>query len=69
MKFLSRLAIAALLAAAIAPAFARGQPQLSDDDGGRASALRELNPTRAHAAGVASNSSGETDRKAVARRN
>ncbi|MEN8512911.1 hypothetical protein [Burkholderia sp. RS02] len=69
MKFLSRLAIAALLAAAIAPAFARGQPQLSDDDGGRASVLRELNPTRAHAAGVASNSSGETDRTAVARRN
>ena len=69
MKFLSRLAIAALLAAAVAPAFARGQPQLPDDDGGRASVLRELNPTRAHAAGVASNSSGGTDRKAVARRN
>ncbi|MBN3835435.1 hypothetical protein [Burkholderia sp. Ac-20344] len=46
MKVLSRLAIAALLAAAVAPAFARGQPQLSDDDGGRASVLRELNPAR-----------------------
>ncbi|WP_175963378.1 hypothetical protein [Burkholderia pyrrocinia] len=69
MKFLSRLAIAALLAAAVAPAFARGQPQLPDDDGGRASVLRGLNPARAHAAGVASNSSGETDRKAAARRN
>lgn len=46
MKRLSRLAIAALLAAAVAPAFARGQPQLPDDDGGRASVLHELNPTR-----------------------
>ncbi|NTY35441.1 hypothetical protein [Burkholderia diffusa] len=75
MKFLSRLAIAALLAAAVAPAFARGQPQLPDDDGGRASVLRELNPTRmngdagAHAGGVVSNQDGETDRKAATRRN
>ncbi|MBN3777047.1 hypothetical protein G3O06_05625 [Burkholderia sp. Ac-20345] len=69
MKVLSRLAIAALLAAAVAPAFARGQPQLPDDDGGRASVLRELNPTRATgdarppAAGVPSNRHGETGRK------
>ncbi|MGU8080399.1 hypothetical protein [Burkholderia pyrrocinia] len=75
MKVLSRLAITALLAAAVAPAFARGMPQLPDGDGGRASVLRELNPTRAdgdaraHAAGVASNSNGETDRNAVVRRN
>ncbi|VWC73253.1 hypothetical protein BLA18112_02107 [Burkholderia lata] len=61
MKCLSRLAIAALLAAAVAPAFARGQPQLPDDDGGRASVRRELNPARAtggarlQAAGVTSN--------------
>ncbi|MGZ2747484.1 hypothetical protein [Burkholderia stagnalis] len=46
MKRLFPLAIAALLAAAIAPAFARGMPQLPDDDGGRASVLRALNPTR-----------------------
>ncbi|MPV57417.1 hypothetical protein CFB46_31315 [Burkholderia sp. HI2761] len=40
------LALAALLAAAAAPtaAFARGQPLLPDDDGGRASVLRALNP-------------------------
>ncbi|RQU66420.1 hypothetical protein DF141_31630 [Burkholderia cenocepacia] len=38
------LAIAAWLAAAAAPAFARGQPQLPDDDGGRAGVLRALNP-------------------------
>ncbi|MCA7952973.1 hypothetical protein LGM43_22140 [Burkholderia seminalis] len=48
MKGLSRLAIAALLAAAVAPAFARGQPQLPNDDGSRASVLHELNPARAH---------------------
>ncbi|NTZ85574.1 hypothetical protein FCJ61_21880 [Burkholderia metallica] len=36
------LAIAAWLAAAAVPAFARGQPQLPDDDGGRASVLRAL---------------------------
>ncbi|MDR0242706.1 MAG: hypothetical protein LBJ65_13990 [Burkholderia sp.] len=48
MKSLSRLAIAALLAAAVAPAFARGQPQLPNDDGSRASVLQELNPARAH---------------------
>ncbi|NTX25788.1 hypothetical protein HT746_01255 [Burkholderia pyrrocinia] len=75
MKLLSRLAIAALLAAAVAPTFARGMPQLPDDDGGRASVLRELNPTRvdgdarAHAAGVVPNQGGETDRKAATRRN
>ncbi|WP_146774259.1 hypothetical protein [Burkholderia cepacia] len=49
MKRLSRLAIAALLAAAVAPAFARGMPQLPDDDGGRASVLQALNPARAAA--------------------
>ncbi len=38
------LAVAAWLAAAAAPAFARGQPQLPDDDGGRASVLRALDP-------------------------
>lgn len=46
MKRLLRLTVAALLAAAVAPAFARGMPQLPDDDGGRASVLRALNPTR-----------------------
>ncbi|MCA8119627.1 hypothetical protein LGN07_12955 [Burkholderia cepacia] len=60
MKRLSRLAIAALLAAAVAPAFARGMPQLPDDDGGRASVLQALNP--AHAAGVVPNRGGETPR-------
>ncbi|KAB1594794.1 hypothetical protein [Burkholderia cepacia] len=68
MKRLSRLAIAALLAAAVAPAFARGMPQLPDDDGGRASVLQALNPARAadagrpHAAGVVPNRGGETPR-------
>nr|WP_249207998.1 hypothetical protein [Burkholderia vietnamiensis] len=38
------MALAAALAAAVAPAFARGQPQLPDDDGGRASVLAALNP-------------------------
>lgn len=38
------LALAAALGAAVAPAFARGQPQLPDDDGGRASVLAALNP-------------------------
>jgi len=41
---LLRLTIAALLAAAMAPAFARGQPQLPNDDGGRASVLSALDP-------------------------
>ncbi|MGS0894266.1 hypothetical protein ACVBGC_17300 [Burkholderia stagnalis] len=50
MKHLSRLALAVLLTTAIAPAFARGQPQLPDDDGGRASVLRALDPTRASGA-------------------
>lgn len=40
------IAAAALLAAAAAPAFAHGLPQLPDDDGGRASVLRALNPAR-----------------------
>ncbi|WP_176046527.1 hypothetical protein [Burkholderia sp. BCC1644] len=71
MKSLSRLAIAALLAAAVAPAFARGMPQLPNDDGSRVSVLRELNPTRVtddarpHAAGVVSSQGSETDRKAA----
>jgi len=39
------LALAALLAAHGAPAAARGQPQLPDDDGGRASVLRALDPS------------------------
>ncbi|HIE4195877.1 MULTISPECIES: hypothetical protein [Burkholderia] len=38
------LAIAAWLAAVATPGFARGQPQLPDDDGGRASVLRAMNP-------------------------
>nr|WP_249170960.1 hypothetical protein [Burkholderia vietnamiensis] len=38
------MALAAALGAAVAPAFARGQPQLPDDDGGRASVLAALNP-------------------------
>ncbi|PFH12698.1 hypothetical protein [Burkholderia sp. JKS000303] len=69
MMGLSRLAIAALLAAAVAPAFARGQPQLPDDDGGRASVLRELNPARAtggarpQAEGVTSNLGRDTGGK------
>lgn len=72
MKVLSRLAIAALLAAAVAPAFARGMPQLPDDDGGRASVLRELNPTRVtddarpHPAGVVTHHEGVIGRKATA---
>lgn len=71
MKVLSRLAIAALLAAAVAPAFARGMPQLPNDDGSRASVLRELNPTRVtddarpHPAGVVSSQGGEIDRTAA----
>ena len=39
------VALAALLAAHGAPAAARGQPLLPDDDGGRASVLRELDPS------------------------
>ncbi|KKL35495.1 hypothetical protein WR30_17435 [Burkholderia contaminans FFH2055] len=39
------LALAALLGAHGAPAAARGQPQLPDDDGGRASVLRALDPS------------------------
>jgi hypothetical protein len=42
-----RFAIAALLAAAVAPAFARGQPELPDDDGGRTSVLCALDPAQA----------------------
>ena len=38
------LAIAAWLAAAAVPAFARGQPLLPDDDGGRASVLHAQTP-------------------------
>ncbi|MCA8064396.1 hypothetical protein LGM89_22745 [Burkholderia sp. AU31624] len=39
------LALAAWCAAQGAPAAARGQPQLPDDDGGRASVLRALDPS------------------------
>ncbi|EDT38316.1 hypothetical protein BamMEX5DRAFT_5908 [Burkholderia ambifaria MEX-5] len=46
-KLRSRMVVAALLAATAMPAFARGQPELPSDDGGRASVLRELDPTRA----------------------
>ncbi|RQS10157.1 hypothetical protein DIE07_14760 [Burkholderia sp. Bp9002] len=46
MKRVFPLTIAALLAAAVVPAFARGMPQLPDDDGGRASVLCALNPAR-----------------------
>ncbi|MBR8336038.1 hypothetical protein KDW69_30785 [Burkholderia ambifaria] len=45
-KLRSRMVVAALLAAMAIPAFARGQPELPSDDGGRASVLRELDPTR-----------------------
>ncbi|ONP42346.1 hypothetical protein A8D86_16715 [Burkholderia cenocepacia] len=38
------IGVAAWLAAVATPVFARGQPQLPDDDGGRASVLRALNP-------------------------
>ncbi|MBR8034782.1 hypothetical protein KDW59_22275 [Burkholderia vietnamiensis] len=44
MARVTALALAAALGAAVAPAFARGQPQLPDDDGGRASVLAALNP-------------------------
>ncbi|RQZ63462.1 hypothetical protein [Burkholderia diffusa] len=46
-KLRSRMVVAALLAATAMPAFARGQPELPSDDGGRASVLRELVPTQA----------------------
>lgn len=72
MKVVSRLAIAALLAAAVAPAFARGMPQLPDDDGSRAGVLRMLDPASASdeahvrsAVGVASHRSDDTERKAA----
>ncbi|AOI68027.1 hypothetical protein WS51_30250 [Burkholderia territorii] len=72
MKVVSRLAIAALLAAAVAPAFARGMPQLPDDDGSRAGVLRMLDRASASdeahvrsAVGVASHRSDDTERKAA----
>ena len=75
MKRLSRLAIAALLAAAVAPAFARGPPQLPNDDGSRAGVLQALNPThvtgdaRTHTAGVVLNQGRETGRQVATCRN
>ncbi|KWE38171.1 hypothetical protein WT49_09080 [Burkholderia territorii] len=74
MTVVSRLAIAALLAAAVAPAFARGMPQLPDDDGSRAGVLRMLDPASASASdeahvrsavGVASHRGDDTERKAA----
>ncbi|KWE82063.1 hypothetical protein [Burkholderia territorii] len=76
MKVVSRLPIAALLAAAVAPAFARGMPQLPDDDGSRAGVLRMLDPASASASasdeahvrsavGVASHRGDDTERKAA----
>ncbi|MGU7769134.1 hypothetical protein ACV229_02990 [Burkholderia sp. MR1-5-21] len=41
------IVLLALLASAVAPAFARGQPQLPDDNGNRANVLRELQPLSA----------------------
>ncbi|WP_219139537.1 hypothetical protein [Burkholderia catarinensis] len=65
------MVVAALLAATAMPAFARGQPELPSDDGGRASVLSELNPTRVtggarpQAGVVVSHRRGETDGKAA----
>ncbi|RQR27606.1 hypothetical protein DIE23_26265 [Burkholderia sp. Bp9143] len=67
----SRLVVAALLAAAAVPAFARGQPQLPNDDGGRASVLRALEPPpapddpRSRTASASSNGGGNADRNAA----
>lgn len=67
----SRMVVAALLAATAMPAFARGQPELPSDDGGRASVLRELNPTRAsddtrsRTASASSNGGGNAPRTAA----
>ncbi|RQR32347.1 hypothetical protein [Burkholderia sp. Bp9142] len=71
MKLHSRLGVAALLAATAALAFARGQPNLPSDDGGRASVLRELHPTwasddsRSRTASASSKDVGKTDRHAA----
>ncbi|NIF42079.1 hypothetical protein F3J14_14520 [Burkholderia sp. Tr-862] len=70
-KLRSRMVVAALLAATAMPAFARGQPELPSDDGGRASVLRELNPTRvsddarSRTASAASNGGGNAPRTAA----
>jgi hypothetical protein len=64
------MVVAALLAATAMPAFARGQPELPSDDGGRASVLRELDPTRVSddarsrtaSASASSNGGGNADR-------
>ena len=69
-KLRSRMVVAALLAATAMPAFARGQPELPSDDGGRASVLRELDPTRVSddarsrtaSASASSNGGGNADR-------
>jgi hypothetical protein len=69
-KLRSRMVVAALLAATAIPAFARGQPELPSDDGGRASVLRELDPTRVSddarsrtaSASASSNGGGNADR-------
>ncbi len=70
-KLRSRMVVAALLAATAMPAFARGQPELPSDDGGRASVLRELDPTRvsddarSRTASASSNGGGNADRNAA----
>ncbi|MBR8221392.1 hypothetical protein [Burkholderia ambifaria] len=71
-KLRSRMVVAALLAATAIPAFARGQPELPSDDGGRASVLRELDPTRVSddarsrtASASASKGGGNADRNAA----
>ncbi|WDR98514.1 hypothetical protein [Burkholderia ambifaria] len=72
-KLRSRMVVAALLAATAMPAFARGQPELPSDDGGRASVLRELDPTRVSddarsrtaSASASSNGGGNADRNAA----
>ncbi len=69
-KLRSRMVVAALLAATAMPALARGQPELPSDDGGRASVLRELDPTRVSddarsrtaSASASSNGGGNADR-------
>jgi len=71
-KLRSRMVVAALLAATAMPALARGQPELPSDDGGRASVLRELDPTRVSddarsrtASASSSKGGGNADRNAA----